>query len=55
MPRPGLKKQIRHIDRKIWLWSSENNVSKRDIKEFAKKAFEEAGYANFKVLNFHLS
>uniref|UniRef100_T1HBY5 HTH CENPB-type domain-containing protein n=1 Tax=Rhodnius prolixus TaxID=13249 RepID=T1HBY5_RHOPR len=51
VPRPGLKKQIRHIDRKIWLWSSENNVSKRDIKEFAKKAFEEAGYANFKASN----
>lgn len=47
--KSGLRKHFRHIDHKIWLWSCERNVSKRDIKEFAKKAFAEAGYANFKA------
>ncbi|KAK9503774.1 hypothetical protein O3M35_010262 [Rhynocoris fuscipes] len=47
--RSGLKKQVRLIDYKIYLWSSERNVSKREIKEYARKVFVEEGFTDFKA------
>ncbi|KAF6204401.1 hypothetical protein GE061_002742 [Apolygus lucorum] len=49
LARPGLRKEFRKVDQQIWLWTVGKQLTKRQIKTYAKEAFEEAGIPEFKA------
>uniref|UniRef100_A0A146M589 Pogo transposable element with ZNF domain n=1 Tax=Lygus hesperus TaxID=30085 RepID=A0A146M589_LYGHE len=49
LARPGLRKEFRKIDHQIWLWTVGKQLTKCQIKNYAKEAFENAGIPEFKA------